>query len=268
MEITMSKESTMNKESTMRIHRIYNILFSMLIIIAGICLIIGVLTIYNSGDQPFSRESVAATFSTISFPVYLTLVMAVISFIWEIISPSDKEKNPSTKDYPAILAKLYDKKDFSNGDETLQKAIKALWKNRKMHVIIRTILLVVCSAVFLLYALNSANFHQSEINSSMINAMKVLVPCSLISFAYALFVSVHNEKSIQKELELVKKLPTLGSSLDGDGEIVTTENSLRPYRNGILVAAIILVVYGLLNGGTIDVLAKAINICTECIGLG
>ena len=256
----------MTKESTMRIHRIYNILFSIVIVTAGICLIIGVLTIYNSGDQPFSRESVAATFSTIAFPVYLTLVMAVISFVWEIISPSDKEKNPNAKDYPAILSNLYEKKDFSNGEVSVQEEIKALWKNRKLHIIIRTVVLVVCSAAFLLYALNSANFHQSEINASMINAMKVLVPCSLISFAYALFVAIHNEKSIQREMELVKKLPA--STASTDGEIVSEEKRLSPYRNAILAAAIILIVYGLLNGGTIDVLTKAINICTECIGLG
>ena len=255
----------MTKESTMRLHRIYNILFSIVIIIAGICLIIGVLTIYNSGDQPFSRESVAATFSTIAFPVYLTLVMAVISFVWEIVSPSDKEKNPNAKDYPAMLSKLYDKKDLSAGDATVVDEIKGLWKNRKLHTTIRTIVLVVCSAIFLFYALNSANFHQSEINSSMINAMKVLVPCSLVSFAYALFVAVHNENSIQKEMDLAKTLPAATAV---ENEIISEETRIRPYRNAILVAAIILTVYGFLNGGTIDVLAKAINICTECIGLG
>lgn len=256
----------MTKESTMRMHRIYNILFSIVIIIAGICLIIGVLTIYNSGDQPFSRESVAATFSTIAFPVYLTLVMAGISFVWEIISPSNKEKTPTAKDYPALLETLYSKKDFAGAEDSVKEEIKALWKNRKLHIIIRTIVLVVCSTVFLFYALNSANFHQSEINSSMINAMKVLVPCSLVAFAYALFVAVHNEKSIQKEIELVKTLPAI--STVEENEIVTEEKRLSPYRNAILVAAIILIVYGFLNGGTIDVLAKAINICTECIGLG
>lgn len=256
----------MNNESMVRIHRIYNIVFSIVLVIAGICLIAGCLNIYFSGDQPFSRESVAATFSGIAFPVYLSLVMAVISFIWEIISPSDKEKDPKQKDFPAMLENLYSKKDFGNAETSVQEEIKALWKNRKLHITVRTIILVVCSAVFLFYALNSANFHQSEINSSMINAMKVLIPCLLVSFAYALFVAIHNEKSIQKEIELVKKLPALQS--DGENEIVSEEKRLSPYRNAILVAAIILVVYGFLNGGTIDVLAKAINICTECIGLG
>ena len=36
----------------------------------------------------------------------------------------------------------------------------------------------------------------------------------------------------------------------------------------LLIAAVILLILGVLNGGLNDVLVKAINICTECIGLG
>ncbi len=39
-------------------------------------------------------------------------------------------------------------------------------------------------------------------------------------------------------------------------------------RIGIAAAALALIVAGILNGGMYDVLVKAINICTECIGLG
>ena len=53
-----------------------------------------------------------------------------------------------------------------------------------------------------------------------------------------------------------------------DIDIDAAEKKHRPYRNAIIVAALIFIVAGLINGGTIAVLAKAINICTECIGLG
>jgi len=39
-------------------------------------------------------------------------------------------------------------------------------------------------------------------------------------------------------------------------------------RIAIIAAALILIVIGTVNGGARDVLYKAINICTECIGLG
>lgn len=36
----------------------------------------------------------------------------------------------------------------------------------------------------------------------------------------------------------------------------------------ILAAAIVFILLGVMNGGAEDVLIKAVNICTECIGLG
>ena len=152
----------MTKENMARLHRTYNILFSIVLVIAGICLIAGVLTIYFSGDQPFSRESVAATFSGIAFPVYLCLAMAVINIIWEFLSPTEEKKAPRKK---------VARKTSSNNKEE-------------------------------------------------------------------------------------------------DEAFDAGEKKYRPYRNAIIVAAVIFIVAGLINGGTIAVLAKAINICTECIGLG
>ena len=39
-------------------------------------------------------------------------------------------------------------------------------------------------------------------------------------------------------------------------------------RVAIGVVAVVLIVWGIANGGMADVLGKAINICTQCIGLG
>ena len=39
-------------------------------------------------------------------------------------------------------------------------------------------------------------------------------------------------------------------------------------RLAVLIVAIVFIILGVMNGGMADVLGKAINICTECIGLG
>ncbi|MBR6784589.1 MAG: thioredoxin [Clostridia bacterium] len=39
-------------------------------------------------------------------------------------------------------------------------------------------------------------------------------------------------------------------------------------RFSVLLIALVLLIYGYILGGTADVLTKAVNICTECIGLG
>ena len=47
---------------------------------------------------------------------------------------------------------------------------------------------------------------------------------------------------------------------------------MSPYlthvRIALYILAAVMIVHGIRNGGMQDVLIKAINICTECIGLG
>ena len=44
--------------------------------------------------------------------------------------------------------------------------------------------------------------------------------------------------------------------------------SFKALRWGLLAFAIILLIWGFITGGAEDVLTKAANICSECIGLG
>lgn len=47
-----------------------------------------------------------------------------------------------------------------------------------------------------------------------------------------------------------------------------TERNIVSIRIAMYIAAAAFIIWGILNGGLRDVLVKAINICTECIGLG
>ena len=145
----------MTKETLIRIRRIYSILLSVVIIVAGLCLIAGCITIYFSGEQPFSREVVAETFSGIAIWIYLSLGMTALSILLEIVLLFVKEEKVPLKD--------------------------------------------------------KTNFPK--------------------------YIGGNNKKETLLRLT-------------------------------ILFLAVFFVVYGLITGGTADVLTKAINICTECIGLG
>ncbi|MBR4456229.1 MAG: thioredoxin [Solobacterium sp.] len=39
-------------------------------------------------------------------------------------------------------------------------------------------------------------------------------------------------------------------------------------RTALVVLAVVFIIMGIANGGARDVLIKAVNICTECVGLG
>lgn len=257
----------MTKNKDILVRRIYNILHSTSILIAGICLIAGCLSIYSLGDQPYSRQVVAETFSKISIPVYLCLILTAIGFIWDFILPSNTEKEKNFRPYTHLLNRLIERKDLSSCDEALQNSIYKERKSRQLHTVICTIIICIVGAVFLGYALNRNNY-QTDINASVIKAMWVLVPCLVIPFAYSVFTAYHNEKSMKKEIELMKKVPAKENVEKCEDKTSKTNKAIFILRLTLLFVGVGILLYGYFAGGTADVLTKAINICTECIGLG
>lgn len=245
------------------IHKIYGIGLSVLLILSGICLMAACVGIYLSGDQPFSRESVAAAFAPIAVPVLAALALVVIGFLLDLFLPKDEEKAAPVAQYSMILHRLQAKADLEQADEATKTAILAQRAYRMRHKVISAVLLAVGSIVFLIYALREGSFHASEINDSIIKATAVLLPCMAIPFYYALFAAVCSRISAQKEIALLKGVPSKAP------EAVPQRNSTVNIVRGILLCAgAALLLYGLFSGGTADVLTKAINICTECVGLG
>ena len=69
----------------------------------------------------------------------------------------------------------------------------------------------------------------------------------------------------------------LGVKDPKDGQPVKINGPVRPepemkqkgmIQTVLVVAAVVFIIAGVLNGSALDVLVKAIHICTECIGLG
>ncbi len=254
----------MNNKKNVIIRRIFNIIFTVSIFIAGVCLITGCLSIYDWGEGAYTRELVIDTFSKISLPVYICLALTVVSFIWNFIEPS-KDADRRFIPYEHILEKLYIKKDLELCEHDLKSAILKEQKKRKAFTLIRTIIMCISFSVFFAYAFNPNNY-ASDINASVIKAMWVLIPCLAIPLVCSIIVCVQNEKSLKNEIEFYKKAPA--SENIKEEKISKNEKSVILIRFAILFIGIGSLVYGYFAGGTADVLTKAINICTECIGLG
>lgn len=257
----------MNELTTKRIQRIYSILLSIVIVIAGICLMISCVNIYNSGKQPFSRESVANAFGKISIPLHLCIFMTILGFILDMFIPNAASKGKILISKDMILESLQSKKDLSQCNIDVVTAITIERRKRRFHSTARMIVILISSVIFLIYATNKNNFHQSDINGSMINAMIILAPCLLVSFIYSIFTVFINEKSMTAEIEMLKKIPSKENNTV-DSDCCSCDKKIAAIRVAILLIGIGLFVYGFATGGTRDVLTKAINICTECIGLG
>lgn len=255
----------MTKERRAHIHLVFDWLTAVAITVAGICLMAACIQIYLSGEQPFSRESVSAAFVPIALPVYLCLALILIGFLLDLCLPADK-KRTYEKLYSQILTRLRAKADMNLCNPELQNRILKEQRVRYIHKTVCAILLAIGSLIFLVYALDSSHFHPSQINESMVNAMLVLLPCMAVPFAYGILAAIHARKSMLREIELLKLAPTAQKT-----KFELPTKSSQPVlilRIALLCAGITILVYGLISGGTADVLTKAINICTECVGLG
>lgn len=251
----------MTQESSRRIRRIYGLILSAALVLAGICLMVQCVGIYLSGDQPFSREAVAARFSPIAIPVYLCLALTVGGFLLELLLPDSREKRKNRRQEHMLLERLQAKKDLSGCSENIRAEILAQQKRRRKLNLLSALVFTLCSVGFLCYGMNPSNFHQSEINNSMIRAMWVLAPCSAAALAWGLWSEGKKAHSIAAEIELWKQAPAGSVSME-------IKDRSGVIRRIIVLAAVALLILGACTGGTQDVLTKAVNICTECVGLG
>lgn len=253
-----------NMTKTKWVRLIYGIILSAALIVAGLCLMGACISIYQSGDRPFSREAVALQFSGIAVPVYAALALTAGSFILSFALPKEKAKKKAVKDYAAVLRRLWERRDISYCGPTLLQDIKRQQKNRKLHTYVSFALLLIGSITFIVYAVNPGNFPSSDITGSMARGSLIMLACLAVPFGYAVFTAYFTQASMKKEIELVRSIAPSREAV-ARTEVKESKNILRWV---LLCVGIGIVVYGYFAGGTADVLTKAVNICTECVGLG
>lgn len=255
----------MSQEKAQRIHSVFSIFLSLVLIAAGLCLMVACILIYLSGDEPYSRESVAAAFSPISFVIYLCFILVILGFLLDLVLPLNTKRQKPEKQRKIILARLTSRADMTQCSAELAQKIHAQRRFRVISQIISAFLWSIGAFLFLIYALNDSRFTLDDINGSVIRAFQMLMICICIPFGYSIFHTYRSNISLEREIALLKQIPALAAS--------NSTTAVKPFpllipRCILLFTSIILLVYGLLNGGTADVLVKAINICTECVGLG
>jgi len=69
----------MTNEKAAALRRYFGIIHSISILLAGLCLMLACAGIYFSGEG-YSRDAVAAAFSSVSLPVFLCLILTGVSF--------------------------------------------------------------------------------------------------------------------------------------------------------------------------------------------
>ena len=263
----------MTQKTIKKIHRLYGIVLSVVTVFAGICFIAACCNIYYSGkaggaSQIYTPEIVAAHFTKIAIPVYSCLTLVLGSILLNIALPLEKAKLAPEKNLTLILSRLQAKTDLDACEENLRLNIRQLAKQRKQLAALTAGLMSFGFVLFLCYACNAKHWGTNS-TPSMISAMYMMLGCLAVPFALTVYTAFFCRKSTMAEIELMKKASAQAPQKAAQAPAEKAESwKMRIVPIALVALGIVLVVLGACNEGTKDILTKAVNICTECVGLG
>ncbi len=120
----------------------------------------------------------------------------------------------------------------------------------------------------LLYFTRPGNFPQTDLEGMFYAMASNCLPWMALAVASLAVSFILKDQSLKKEIELSRQAP----AHEGEPKQIRSPE-LKPQtvtiaRTALVVLAVVFIIMGIANGGARDVLIKAVNICTECVGLG
>lgn len=254
----------MKPETKKRIHYIYSTALSAMLVVCGGLLMAACLQIYLSGgEQIYTPEKVAAYFSRIAVPVYICLGMILLSFPLQLIL-RQPDKAVRAKHPHMQLRRLMLTRDVKQADGEKTASLRRLKAGRRAFLWGCAAIWVLYGLLFTFFALVNSGFYPEPAQATdyVVSLMPVFGPLCADALGTTILFAYLLRLNSEKMIALYKQLPPLESKPERKNAAVYI------VRYGILVLSIAVIVYGLVTGGWQDVLTKAVNICTECVGLG
>lgn len=269
----------MNKLNIETIRRIYFIFTGVFVIAMGITFICVAADIYYTGDgvnAAFIREVVAERLLQLAIPFIVLIGVIAVGFLFPVFDHIVKPNN--TPRSLRILEKKWLALD-QRKESCMPEKNYLKWTNAKRIVLVAESVVMFSSAVAVLcYLFNTAHFLGQNVTSEVLMMVKHVLPWIISSFTVIIFTSCFNAFADLKRLRELKNLVSSCGAAEHEKEQTHTVHKVnKSFENDkfvwilrviILILAILFIVFGTLNGGARDVMIKAINICTECIGLG
>ncbi len=240
------------------------------IALLGVAFIICAAHLYfTGGEQPYSAERVGSYLRILAIPSIITVGLTGGGIVMRIISkPQDEE---GTKRTHSEQLESY-KKRFDLSGMTGER-LDAVNHERRDRMIFSMIANIFSAAIYiyvLAYFIFVAQLTIEKLNDDMIRAFLFTLPLCAIALGVHIPRLYHAERSSKRELDAIREYvreakPTrLAAPEKKSGKV----DPVVFVRCALLFLSLGLIVLGVFNGGMKDVLAKAVKICTECIGLG
>ncbi|MDE6274258.1 MAG: hypothetical protein K2L87_04345 [Clostridiales bacterium] len=264
----------------------YSVFLGVFTVVVGILFIVQAAIIYYDGISPdhvgdiYSREIVGKHLSYIAVPVWMWVAFVIVGAILFAVLHAEEKKLPPYKNDYKTLARLRARVPADRAG-ALQKS-----QNIRLYVRIGAAAFCLLSAIMsAVYLFNSSHFPSENLNAEILKMLRHVLPWIAASFVVVVGVAIFEGISVKRELDSVKTVlkETGGGVKPAPAEEVTvgfkgflnkvnkalhTERARLVARIIVGTVAVVFIGVGIWNGGMGDVLIKAINICTECIGLG
>lgn len=251
------------KISKTTLNLILKSILSVFTVVEGALFIIQINNLYfsrkNGGEQIYTPEIIGKYFEPIKAVSIIYIVFVVLLGIAALVlSIKEKGYKRNVTDTYKYQAMKFKASNIQSDD------IKQIKKVRLIRLTILFTVLGLCALMACLYLFNPKNFSSTgDLIEEAINLVVHLLPWLLVSFAALCLYYFSNLSLLKKEMVLMRELLA--------GKTVTYKEEfwkIWAIRGVILAVAVTFILIGVFGKGTHDVLVKAINICTECIGLG
>lgn len=254
------------------ISKFFKVYLSTYTILLGMAFITCVCYVFFTGssrENIFSAEIVSQMLTYLLAPLIVYIVSCILAYIFYQFYP-EKEKL-FVKARPITFLKRVKKYDLAFVQDANNKKILTRNKIIRLITYISTAAVIfVCLFVSVWFIKDADNFLTDDPIHRNVNLFVELIPFVAIALVWGIAsvfvvdITAKQDIAILKKEELFKLDKKLKVLVDPKVEKIT----INIVRIAIGVTAITFIILGIFNGGMRDVFIKAINICTECIGLG
>lgn len=262
----------------------FDVFLSVLTIVCGILLIVQAQRIYHSADSsPYSYEKVSLYLSEIAWVLYIWIAAVIVGGILNAVIPPTPSRIRAT----IYSTKLSERLLLRLPSDSKNAYIERTELIKKISWIIAAVVGVLSAIMVAITVFDHSNYSPLgdgfNPTADMLAMLPRILPWIGASFLIAVAATIYCEIASAHEVKEIKKL--LAASKGGVKPVEKEKKSflrmpaifkdekfskyaLLATRIALIVVSIVLIIVGAFNGGLHDLLEKAINICTECIGLG
>lgn len=282
--------------------KIYLAIQTVLCVLIVVMLSVGAVRIYQEGtvrkeqhplESIYTQQAVADAFAGVAPILFAAVGMAVAGLL--LGAGGEKEKAPKdpVTERDLITARV----------KTPDGAMKQETARQRVFRIAGWAGFGLCMIPVAVYLGNAAHFPSEDPEAMIAGVAAGTFPWIAAGMACLVIFGLLENRSVRRQTEAARRVlqeekaaaagkkeqaaassasegsgasGTAGEASPGPQEVRSASDSPQGAGNGktkvlqaaVLAAAAVFLVLGILNGGLQDVLIKAINICTECVGLG